>query len=113
MKVVLIAMLLASSVASADEYAGPPGGYPLPPAGVLVPVAPMPVQVPMPVQAPMPMRPRGELRAAILARFDRNGDGRLEPNERRHAIRALRRLARRLAREGGPGPARRQRRDFE
>ncbi len=47
-----------------------------------------------------PQRPaRGELRQAILDRFDRNHDGRLEPNERRHAVRALRQLARRLARE--------------
>src|SRR5450432_3550611 len=42
---------------------------------------------------------RGELRQAVLDRFDRNHDGRLEPNERRHAVKALRQLARRLARE--------------
>jgi hypothetical protein len=44
-------------------------------------------------------RPVGPLRAALLARFDANHDGRLEPNERRHAIRALRRLARQMARQ--------------
>jgi hypothetical protein len=43
--------------------------------------------------------PRAALRAQLLARFDRNHDGRLEPRERRHAIRALRRLARQLARQ--------------
>ena len=102
MKTVLIALLVMSGVASADEYAGPPGGYPMP-AGVLVPVAPMPVQAPMPQRAP--------LRAAILARFDKNHDGVLEPKERRHAARALRRLARQLAREDGQ--PRRQRRNFE
>jgi hypothetical protein len=44
-----------------------------------------------------PERPRGELRQLLLERFDRNHDGRLEPQERRRAIRALRRMARRLA----------------
>jgi len=32
-------------------------------------------------------------------RFDANGDGRLEPRERKHAIKALRRMARQLARQ--------------
>lgn len=39
---------------------------------------------------------RGQFRQLLLERFDRNHDGRLEPQERRHAIRALRRLARKL-----------------
>jgi Ca2+-binding EF-hand superfamily protein len=43
------------------------------------------------------VRPRGQLHQLLLERFDRNHDGRLEPQERRRAIRALRRLARRLA----------------
>jgi hypothetical protein len=42
---------------------------------------------------------RGELRQALLDRFDRNHDGRLEPNERRRAIVALRVIERRLARQ--------------
>jgi hypothetical protein len=46
---------------------------------------------------PGPARPRGELRQLLLERFDRNHDGRLEPQERRRAILALRRLARRMA----------------
>ncbi len=46
---------------------------------------------------PEPGRPRGQLHQLLLERFDRNHDGRLEPQERRRAIRALRRLARRLA----------------
>jgi len=62
-----------------------------------------------------PPRPRGEARQLLLERFDRDHDGRLEPQERRRAIRALRRLARRLAmqdlarRPGGhvPGMVRR------
>lgn len=43
-------------------------------------------------------RPRGQLHQLLLERFDRNHDGRLDPQERRHAIRALRRLARRMER---------------
>jgi hypothetical protein len=43
---------------------------------------------------------RGELRRLLIAHFDRNGDGRLEPRERRAAARALRRIAKRLARGG-------------
>lgn len=42
-------------------------------------------------------RPHGQLRQLMLERFDANHDGRLEPRERRHAIRALRRLARKMA----------------
>jgi len=47
-------------------------------------------------------RPRAMLRQMLLARFDRNHDGRLEPRERRAAARALRRLARRLMQRRGP-----------
>ena len=49
--------------------------------------------------AERPARPRGELRQAVLHKFDRNHDGRLEPDERRRAARALRKLARRMERE--------------
>lgn len=44
-----------------------------------------------------PAQPRGQFHQLLLERFDRNHDGRLEPQERKRAIRALRRLARRLA----------------
>jgi hypothetical protein len=103
MKVVsfVVASLLLTGVASADPYYGPPGGYPppqQPPAGVLVPVAPMPM--PMPAEAPPPgPRQNAPLRAAILERFDRDHDGQLNRAERRHAIRALRRMTRRMARQ--------------
>jgi Ca2+-binding EF-hand superfamily protein len=43
-----------------------------------------------------PARPRAQLQQLLLERFDRNHDGRLEPQERRKAIRTLRRLARRM-----------------
>ena len=42
---------------------------------------------------------RAELRQMILERFDRNHDGQLEPRERRQAVRALRKMARRLMRQ--------------
>jgi hypothetical protein len=107
MKIVafLAASLLCVGIAGADEYAGPPGNYPAgPPAGILVPVAPMPMQAPAP-------RPRAELRAAVLAQFDRNGDGRLEPNERRHAMRALRKMTKKMARQERRAERRRMRGD--
>jgi Ca2+-binding EF-hand superfamily protein len=44
-----------------------------------------------------PARPRGQFRQLLLERFDRNHDGRLEPEERRKAIRTLRRIARNMA----------------
>lgn len=78
---IVSAMLALAGVAHADEYAGPP---PPPPAA-----APLP---------PPGARPINPLRQALLERFDANHDGRLEPNERRHAVRALRRIERRLAR---------------
>jgi EF hand len=44
-------------------------------------------------------RPRVELRRFLLEQFDHDRDGRLESDERRRAIRTLRRAARRLAME--------------
>jgi hypothetical protein len=44
-----------------------------------------------------PARPGAKLHQVLLERFDRNHDGRLEPRERRRAVRALRKLARRMA----------------
>ncbi|HEY1552152.1 MAG TPA: hypothetical protein VGG28_30205 [Kofleriaceae bacterium] len=74
---IVSAMLALGGVASADPYAGP-----MPPPG-----------------AQMQQRPMGPMRAAMLERFDANHDGRLEPNERRHALRALRRMERQMARQ--------------
>jgi hypothetical protein len=51
-------------------------------------------------QGERPARLHGELRQVLLQKFDRNHDGRLEPDERHRAARALRKLARRLEREG-------------
>jgi EF hand len=71
---IVAAILALAGAARADEYSGP-----LPPQRPMAPTAPM--------------------RAGMLERFDANHDGRLEPNERRHALRALRRMERRLARQ--------------
>jgi hypothetical protein len=76
--VLSIASVLALGAAADAQPVDP---YPPPP----------PAAATHPHQAP--------LRAAIMARFDRDRDGRLDPRERRRAVRALRRLARQLARE--------------
>ena len=62
---------------------------------------PLDPYAPPPAAAPTPPPPRNgaPLRAAVIARFDRDHDGRLDPRERRQAIRALRRIARQLARQ--------------
>jgi len=52
-----------------------------------------------------PARPRGQLHQLLLERFDRNHDGKLQPQERRRAVRALRRLTRRMAMQERRGQA--------
>ena len=90
MKVILLALLLSGGIAAADDYRGPPGGD----------AEPGTLQVDYRPGPPRQRRAeRQQLRQDILQRFDRNGDGRLEPNERRQAARALRKLARQLARQ--------------
>jgi hypothetical protein len=95
---VLAGLLGAASLASADDlpgndqggdYYGPPGA---------TQDAPSP---PPPRRAQRGARGNGELRQALLQRFDRDGDGRLEPRERRQAARALRRMAKRMSQQGG------------
>lgn len=90
MKAIILAAVLGltATAASADTYSGPPGMYDEP-ANI--------EQAPPQRRA---QRPRNDqLRAEIIARFDKNGDGRLDKQERRHALRALKRIARRLRRE--------------
>jgi len=116
----LVATLVSLPVlarADAPAFDGPPGAS--------VDASPMLAMEPPPVElaalppgpgARGPRGPRGAknaaLRQMILQRFDRNRDGRLEPGERRQAVRALRRLARQLARQGKPG-ARQHRRQLQ
>jgi EF hand len=95
----LAGVLAATGAARADdpqqEQLDPPSGP------VQVELARQPMG-PGPGAQPDMMRRqqlRGEMRQMLLQRFDRNHDGRLEPAERRQAIRALRRLVRRLARQ--------------
>jgi hypothetical protein len=79
MKLAGLLVVLLVGTASAQGYYGPPPG-----AVVGVGVQPVP--------------PRVAFRQMIIERFDANHDGRLEPRERRHAARALRKLAKRMAR---------------
>ena len=95
MKLTILALLLGGGIAAADDYSGPPGGYDAP-ATVQVDYRPGQPQRP---QRARRRADRQQLRQLILARFDRNGDGRLEPRERRQAARALRKIARQLARQ--------------
>lgn len=46
---------------------------------------------------------RSRLRQALVQQFDQNGDGRLQPTERKQAARALRKLAHRLQQQGRQG----------
>jgi hypothetical protein len=81
MKLAVLFVALLVGTASAQPY---PMGGPPPGAQVGVGVQPVP--------------PRVAFRQMMLERFDRNHDGVLEPRERRHAAKALRRMAKRLAR---------------
>ena len=80
----LVTVLLLGGAAQAQGYDGPPGAMPPPGPVVGIGVQRVPARV--------------VLRQMLLERFDANHDGRLEPRERRHAARALRRLAKRIAR---------------
>jgi hypothetical protein len=93
MKLAGLFLVLFVGTASA-QYAGPPGNYPVaPPPGAQVGVGVERVS------------PRAAMKEMLLERFDRNRDGRLDARERRHAAKALRRLAKRMARgeRGGRG----------
>ncbi len=96
----VLALLALPTVAAAEDGLSPPGGpvydTPLPDRGDA---------------APQRGRGRGPLRRALIARFDANGDGRLQPEERRQAKRAVRaKLAQRFIRrfdtnhDGNVGP---------
>ena len=82
-------------IAAADPYPQPVGGPP--PGAYAQPMAVPPpgAQVGVGVER---VPARAAFRQMLLERFDRNHDGVLEPRERRHATKALRRMAKRLAR---------------
>lgn len=99
----LAGLLGATSIASADDLPAPAddgGDYYAPDAPPAPPAQPAP-----PARGPRRGGPRNPRNAAIrqmlLERFDANGDGRLEPRERRRAARALRRMAKRLGQQRG------------
>lgn len=93
MKLVTLVLVAAlGGAAAADPYPAPYGG---PPPGVQVGGPPPGAQVGIGVER---VPPRVAFRQMLLERFDRNHDGVLEPRERRHAAKALRRMAKRLAR---------------
>ena len=92
----LVALLAIPSIAAAEDDQGPPGyDEPLPQAG----------------EPQQRGHRRARLRAAVVARFDANGDGQLQPDERKRAKHAIReRMARRFIqrfdtnRDGNVGP---------
>ena len=73
-----IALLVLPAVAAAEDI-GPPGG------SIYTEAPPYRGD-----GAPLRGRGRGRLRAVVIAKFDANGDGRLQPQERQRAKRALR-----------------------
>jgi hypothetical protein len=93
---VLVSTLMLGGVARAqpvDPYGAPMGPGARGPGPYNVPIGPG-----GPMGEQPPRAPNGPLRAALLERFDANHDGRLEPNERMRAIKALRRLTRHMVR---------------
>ena len=88
------AMLALTGVAHADDVQGPDDQGPADPFAQTF-------DQPGPRERPRHHQQSPELRRLLVERFDANGDGRLEPRERRHAVRALRKLERKLARQDG------------
>jgi hypothetical protein len=96
----LLTLLAMPSIAAAEDGLHPPGG----------PV----YDEPLPQrdrQQPQRGRGRGPLKRALIAKFDANGDGRLQPQERKRAKRAIRaRMMKRFIRrfdtngDGNVGP---------
>jgi len=92
----LLSIVLAAAPALADpEVLNPPGGpvYAEAEADVAPNSAPNGAPNGAPQGAPPGQRPgRGRMRQQIVERFDANGDGRLEPQERQRAKKAIRRM---------------------
>ena len=85
----ILPLLVAAAPTHADERLEPPGGPVY--DGADESVAP-----------PTGRRQRErQLRHAVVERFDADGDGRLAPRERERAVRAIRKLQRRMALRGG------------
>jgi Ca2+-binding EF-hand superfamily protein len=105
----LAAMILASllalpTAARADEVLHPPGG----PVFVEADYPQAGGRAPSPEQR----QKNKQLKQALMLQFDRDGDGRLGPDERRKAIRVLARIQRKLAGQGAQGQQRPKMRRF-
>jgi hypothetical protein len=87
---VIASMLALPSLARADEVLNPPGGQ------VVVQVNNGEGPQPTPDRARQRAKNRA-LKAALMAQFDMNGDGKLGPRERMRAVRVLRRIEMKLA----------------
>ena len=82
--VIIASVLALPAAARADEGLNPPGG---------------------PVRVEQRAKNKA-LKQALMAQFDVNGDGRLEPRERMRAVRVLRRIEMKLAGKGMNGQRR-------
>jgi len=92
--VLAVSLLLGSGIAHADRFASP---APVDPYADAAPVDPFAAGGSGRWRK---KAQRGRLRQALVQQFDRNGDGRLQPKERKQATRALRKLAHRLQQQG-------------
>ena len=89
--IVIASLLALPTAARADEVLNPPGG-------------PVFVEADNPQRAapdPQQRQKNRQLKNALMQQFDRDGDGRLGPQERRKAVRVLQRIQRRLAGRDG------------
>jgi len=102
---VIASLLAVPAAARADEVLHPPGGPVYVEADDVE--APVYVEANNPQDGPQRAQQQQKnrrLKRALVQQFDRNGDGRLGPRERMHAIRVLARIQRRLAgRDGQQG----------
>lgn len=90
----ILVVFALSAPARADEVLHPPGG-------------PVVVEADYRQQAPDRRQKMQQLRRALIASFDANGDGKLGPRERMRAARVLEKIQRKLA--GRDGMDKRQR----
>jgi hypothetical protein len=81
---ILASLLALPTAARADEVLNPPGG-------------PVYVEADYPQASPVQRQKNKQLKQALMQQFDRDGDGRLGPEERRKAIRVLARIQQKLA----------------
>lgn len=96
-----IPLWFAAMPAHADEVLEPPGGPVYDDADVEVEPSVDRRQLDRRQVGPARRHRSRQLRQAVVEQFDANGDGRLEPRERQRAVRAIRKLQRRMAQRAG------------